>query len=45
MGRDLELAELVDALGAATGGRGYEHFPRFHHVMAEDSGQSVLSCL
>lgn len=27
------------------GGVPYERFPRFHEVMAEDSGQSVLSCL
>ena len=27
------------------GGVPYERFPRFHEVMAEDSGQSVLPCL
>ena len=27
------------------GGVGYEHFPRFHEVMAEDSGQTVLAAL
>lgn len=27
------------------GGVSYEHYPRFHEVMAEDSGQSVLSSL
>lgn len=27
------------------GGVGYEHFPRFHEVMAEDSDQTVLSAL
>jgi len=27
------------------GGVGYEKFPRFHEVMAEDSGQSVVSSL
>jgi ubiquinone/menaquinone biosynthesis C-methylase UbiE len=27
------------------GGVGYEQFDRFHEVMAEDSGQSVVSCL
>ncbi|WP_019611953.1 class I SAM-dependent methyltransferase [Thioalkalivibrio sp. AKL7] len=27
------------------GGVGYEHYTRFHEVMAEDSGQSVLSSL
>jgi 2-polyprenyl-3-methyl-5-hydroxy-6-metoxy-1,4-benzoquinol methylase len=27
------------------GGVPYERFPRFHEVMAEDSGQSVMSCL
>lgn len=27
------------------GGLGYEHFPRFHEVMAEDSAQTVLSAL
>ena len=27
------------------GGVPYERFPRFHAVMAEDSGQSVLSSL
>ena len=27
------------------GGVGYEDFPRFHDVMAEDSGQTVLSAL
>ncbi|MCG8432753.1 MAG: class I SAM-dependent methyltransferase, partial [Gammaproteobacteria bacterium] len=27
------------------GGVPYEKFPRFHEIMAEDSGQSVLSCL
>ncbi|MCW8963745.1 MAG: class I SAM-dependent methyltransferase [Gammaproteobacteria bacterium] len=27
------------------GGVGYEHFPRFQEVMAEDSGQTVLSAL
>lgn len=29
----------------AGGGVPYEKYPRFHEVMAEDSGQSVLSCL
>lgn len=27
------------------GGVAYEHFPRFHEVMAEDSGQTVVSAL
>lgn len=27
------------------GGLGYEHFPRFHEVMAEDSAQTVLAAL
>jgi ubiquinone/menaquinone biosynthesis C-methylase UbiE len=27
------------------GGVAYEHFPRFHEVMAEDSGQTVLAAL
>jgi SAM-dependent methyltransferase len=27
------------------GGLGYEHYPRFHEVMAEDSGQTVLAGL
>ncbi len=27
------------------GGVGYEHYPRFHEVMAEDSGQTVLTAL
>ena len=27
------------------GGVGYEHYPNFHSVMAEDSGQTVLSAL
>jgi 2-polyprenyl-3-methyl-5-hydroxy-6-metoxy-1,4-benzoquinol methylase len=27
------------------GGVGYEHYPRFHEVMAEDSGQTVLAGL
>lgn len=27
------------------GGVGYEHYPRFHEVMAEDSGQTVLAAL
>jgi len=27
------------------GGIGYEHYPRFHEVMAEDSGQTVLGGL
>ena len=27
------------------GGVGYEHYPRFHQVMAEDSGQTVLAAL
>lgn len=27
------------------GGVGYEHFPRFHEVMADDSGQTVLAAL
>jgi len=27
------------------GGIGYEHYPRFHEVMAEDSGQTVLAGL
>ena len=27
------------------GGVGYEHYPRFHQVMAEDSGQTVLAGL
>ena len=27
------------------GGVGYQHYPRFHEVMAEDSGQTVLAAL
>ncbi|MEW8376958.1 MAG: methyltransferase domain-containing protein [Candidatus Thiodiazotropha taylori] len=27
------------------GGVGYEHYPRFHEVMADDSGQTVLAAL
>ena len=27
------------------GGVGYEHYPRFHEVMSEDSGQTVLAAL
>lgn len=27
------------------GGLGYEHFPRFHEVMEDDSGQTVLAAL
>lgn len=27
------------------GGVGYEHYPRFHEVMAEDSGQTVIAAL
>lgn len=36
--------EIVDCFGWG-GGVPYEKFRRFHEVMAEDSGQSVLSCL
>jgi 2-polyprenyl-3-methyl-5-hydroxy-6-metoxy-1,4-benzoquinol methylase len=35
---------IVDCFRAG-GGVGYEQFERFHEVMAEDSGQSVLSSL
>jgi ubiquinone/menaquinone biosynthesis C-methylase UbiE len=35
---------IVDCFKAG-GGVPYERFPRFHEVMAEDSGQSVLSSL
>jgi ubiquinone/menaquinone biosynthesis C-methylase UbiE len=35
---------IVDCFRAG-GGVPYERFPRFHEVMAEDSGQSVLSSL
>jgi SAM-dependent methyltransferase len=35
---------IVDCFRAG-GGVGYEHFPRFHEVMAEDSGQTVLAGL
>lgn len=33
---------IVDCFRAG-GGVGYEHYPRFHEVMAEDSGQTVLA--
>jgi 2-polyprenyl-3-methyl-5-hydroxy-6-metoxy-1,4-benzoquinol methylase len=36
--------EIVDCFHKG-GGVPYSHFPRFHAVMAEDSGQSVLSSL
>jgi len=36
--------DIVDCFRKG-GGVPYERFPRFHAVMAEDSGQSVLSCL
>jgi SAM-dependent methyltransferase len=49
------FAQYIGLLGAveddivqcfrAGGGVPYERFPRFHEVMAEDSGQSVLSSL
>jgi SAM-dependent methyltransferase len=49
------FAQYVAVLGAVEddivecfrngGGVPYERFPRFHAVMAEDSGQSVMSCL
>jgi len=29
----------------ASGGVAYEHYPRFHEVMAEDSGQTVIAAL
>jgi hypothetical protein len=35
---------IVDCFRAG-GGVGYEHFPRFHEVMAEDSGQTVIAGL
>ena len=35
---------VVDCFRAG-GGVGYEHYPRFHEVMAEDSGQTVLAGL
>ena len=49
------FAQYIAVLGAVEedivecfkngGGVPYERFPRFHDVMAEDSGQSVLSSL
>src|SRR5262245_21281563 len=36
--------DIVECFGKG-GGVPYEKFPRFHEVMAEDSGQSVLSSL
>jgi SAM-dependent methyltransferase len=49
------LTQYISVLGAVEddivecfrngGGVPYERFPRFHAVMAEDSGQSVMSCL
>jgi ubiquinone/menaquinone biosynthesis C-methylase UbiE len=49
------LAQYIPLLGSVEddivgcfregGGVPYERFPRFHAVMAEDSGQSVMSCL
>jgi SAM-dependent methyltransferase len=36
--------EIVECFGKG-GGVPYEKYPRFHEVMAEDSGQSVLSSL
>ena len=49
------FAQYIALLGASRttsssasskgGGVPYERFPRFHEVMAEDSGQSVLSSL
>lgn len=35
---------IVDCFRAG-GGVGYEHYPRFHEVMAEDSAQTVLGAL
>jgi SAM-dependent methyltransferase len=35
---------IVDCFRSG-GGVGYEHYPRFHEVMAEDSGQTVLAAL
>lgn len=35
---------IVDCFHAG-GGVPYEHYPRFHEVMAEDSGQTVLAAL
>jgi ubiquinone/menaquinone biosynthesis C-methylase UbiE len=37
--------EIVDCFKNGGGGVPYSKFPRFHDVMAEDSGQSVLSSL
>ena len=49
------FAQYIAVLGAVEdnivecfhkgGGVSYDKFPRFHAVMAEDSGQSVLSCV
>lgn len=49
------FAQYIGVLGAVEdrivdcfrqgGGVGYEHYPRFHQVMAEDSGQTVLAAL
>lgn len=36
--------EIVECFRTG-GGIGYEHFPRFHEVMAEDSAQTVLAAL
>lgn len=36
--------EIVECFRTG-GGLGYEHFPRFHEVMAEDSAQTVLAAL
>ena len=36
--------QIVDCFRAG-GGVPYEHYPRFHEVMAEDSGQTVLAAL
>ena len=36
--------QIVDCFRVG-GGVGYEHFPRFQEVMAEDSGQTVLAAL
>lgn len=35
---------IVDCFRAG-GGVAYEHYPRFHEVMAEDSGQTVIAAL
>lgn len=38
-----QVEDLIVDCFRQGGGVGYEHYPRFHKVMAEDSGQTVLA--